>query len=55
MLFLGMCLSLRSIYKVTSNLETEHERNDIRMESLSKEHLHIIKEFKQGEKVDKLK
>ena len=55
MLFLGMCLSLQGIYKITSNIESGHGRSDIRMESLSGERPHIIIEFKQGEAVDTLK
>ena len=55
MLFLGMCISLRGIYKITSNIESGYGRSDIRMESLSKERPHIIIEFKQGEDIEALK
>ncbi len=55
MLFLGMCISLRNLYKVTSNLEAGYGRHDIRLEALKKEHTHIIIEFKQGEDLEKLK
>jgi hypothetical protein len=56
MLFLGMCITLRDIYKITSNIESGHGRSDIRMESLSPaERPHIIIEFKQGEDTDVLK
>jgi hypothetical protein len=56
MLFLGMCISLNSIYKITSNIESGHGRSDICMESLSPaERPHIIIEFKQGENLDALK
>ncbi len=55
MLFLGMCISLSKIYKISSNIESGHGRHDIRLESLSKERFHIIIEFKQGENITKLK
>lgn len=55
MLFLGMCISLNNLYRITSNIESGHGRSDIRMESLSKERPHIIIEFKQGEDIDTLK
>jgi hypothetical protein len=55
MLFLGMCLSLTGLYKVTSNLESGEGRSDIRLESLTPDRVHIIIEFKQGENVAKLK
>ena len=54
MLFLGMCISLKGLYKITSNAEAGHGRSDIRMESLSAERPHIIIEFKQGDDVDTL-
>ena len=55
MLFLGMCISLNNLYKISSNIESGHGRSDIRMESLSKERPHIVIEFKQGEDLDGLK
>jgi hypothetical protein len=55
MLFLGMCLSLSSMYKITSNLESGSGRSDIRMESRNAERDHMIIEFKQGEDVAVLK
>jgi hypothetical protein len=55
MLFLGMCLSLTGLYKVTSNLESGEGRSDIRLESLTPGRVHIVIEFKQGENVEKLK
>ena len=55
MLFLGMCISLRNIYIITSNIESGYGRHDIRMESLSKSRPHIVLEFKQGEDIDGLK
>jgi hypothetical protein len=54
MLFLGMCVSLHGLYKVTSNAEAGHGRSDIRMESLTQERPHIIIEFKQGDNVEEL-
>ena len=55
MLFLGMCISLNNLYKITSNIESGYGRSDIRMESFSKERPHIIIEFKQGEELSTLK
>jgi hypothetical protein len=55
MLFLGMCLSVHGLYRVTSNIESGHGRSDIRMESLSAERPHIVIEFKQGEDIEALK
>jgi hypothetical protein len=56
MLFLGMCLTLGEIYKITSNIESGHGRSDIRMESLSPAaRPHIVIEFKQGRNTGKLK
>ena len=55
MLFLGMCISLNNLYKITSNAESGHGRSDITMESLSSERPHIVIEFKQGEALDELK
>ena len=55
MLFLGMCLPLHGLYKITSNIESGFGRSDIRMESLTADRPHIILEFKQGEDIDILK
>ena len=55
MLFLGMCISLNNLYKITSNAEAGHGRSDVRMESKSKGRPHIVIEFKQGEAVESLK
>ena len=55
MLFLGMCITLIDLYKITSNIESGHGRSDITMESLSVDRLHIIIEFKQGEDIEGLK
>ncbi|MCL1810424.1 MAG: ATP-binding protein [Clostridiales bacterium] len=55
MLFLGMCISLSDLYKITSNMEAGLGRSDIRMESLSLKRPHIVIEFKQGEDIDGLK
>ena len=56
MLFLGMAISMSSLYEITSNLEAGHGRGDIIMKSLQPElRPHLIFEFKQGENVEKLK
>jgi len=55
MLFLGMCISLSDLYKITSNIESGHGRSDIRMESLQTGRPHMVIEFKQGEDVEALK
>ena len=56
MLFLGMCMSLNNLYKITSNLESGYVRSDIIMESLSPAaRPHIVVEFKHGEAIDELK
>lgn len=55
MLFLGMCIALRGIYKVTSNLETGYGRSDIMLESQRPGIPSIIVEFKQGEEIGRLK
>jgi hypothetical protein len=54
MLFLGMCLTLGEIYKITSNMEGGYGRSDILMESRSSDRPHIIIEFKQGEDIERL-
>lgn len=55
MLFLGMCITLRGIFKVTSNLETGHGRSDIMLESQRPGIPSVIVEFKQGKDIDGLK
>ena len=55
MLFLGMCITLRGSYKVTSNLETGYGRSDITLQSLSPKNINVIVEFKQGEDIAQLK
>lgn len=55
MLLLGMCISLRNLYLVTSNLEAGHGRHDIRLEARKKGYMHIIIEFKQGKDIENLK
>lgn len=55
MLFLGMCITLRGAYRVTSNLEAGYGRSDITLQSLSPAHSNVIVEFKQGEDIDRLK
>ena len=55
MLFLGMCISLRGLYKVTSNVEMGLGRSDIRLEALRLGLCHVLIEFKQGEDIMKLK
>lgn len=55
MLFLGMCITLRGSYKVTSNLEAGYGRSDITLEALSPKNIHVILEFKQGENTEQLK
>lgn len=55
MLFLGMCITLRGVYKVTSNLETGYGRSDISLQSMSPDYISVIVEFKQGEDIDRLK
>lgn len=55
MLFLGMCITLRGSYKVTSNLESGYGRSDITLEALAPSYSHVIIEFKQGEDLGRLK
>lgn len=55
MLFLGMCITLRGAYKVTSNLESGYGRSDIILESLNSANCHVIIEFKQGKELEQLK
>lgn len=55
MLFLGMCITLRGTYKVTSNIEAGFGRSDITLEALMPAHSHVIIEFKQGEDLERLR
>lgn len=55
MLFLGMCITLRGAYKVTSNLEAGYGRSDITLQALLPKNISVIIEFKQGENIEKLK
>lgn len=55
MLFLGMCITLRGAYKVTSNLEAGYGRSDITLQSLTPKNINVIIEFKQGENIELLK
>ena len=55
MLFLGMRMALRGLYKVTSNVEAGYGRSDIMLESLLPSHAHVVIEFKQGTDIDELK
>lgn len=54
MLMLGMCMTLRGSYEVTSNLETGLGRSDITLRALIPNKPHIIIEFKQGTGLDTL-
>lgn len=55
MLFLGMCMTLRGAYKVTSNLESGYGRSDITLQAISAKNIHVILEFKQGDNTAHLK
>lgn len=55
MLFLGMCMTLKDIYKVTSNLEAGYGRSDITLQAISSNNINVILEFKQGENIERLK
>lgn len=54
MLFLGMCITLRGKYEVTSNLEAGYGRSDITLRALIPKKPNIIVEFKQGEDIESL-
>lgn len=54
MLFLGMCISLRGLYEVTSNIESGHGRSDITLKATGSNYPHIIIEFKQGDHIETL-
>lgn len=55
MLFLGMCITLRGAYRVTSNLESGYGRSDITLQALSANDINVILEFKQGKDTKQLK
>ena len=55
MLFLGMCIGLRGLYKVTSNLESGYGRSDITLSALRSGYPNVVVEFKQGEDLEQLK
>lgn len=55
MLFLGMCMTLRGSYQVSSNLESGTGRSDITLKSLKKHLPNVIIEFKQGSDIEALK
>ena len=48
-------MHLRELYKITSNIESGHGRSDIILESRDASRSHIVIEFKQGKRVEKLK
>lgn len=55
MLFLGMCMTLRGAYQVTSNMEVGYGRSDITLKALSPQNPSVIVEFKQGKNIGQLK
>lgn len=55
MLFLGMCISLKGLYRVSSNLESGYGRSDITLEAQKAGYPHVVIEFKQGADLEKLK
>lgn len=55
MLFLGMCITLKGLYRVTSNLESGYGRSDVMLEAQKAGYPHVVIEFKQGEDLEKLK
>ena len=55
MLFLGMCITLKGLYRVTSNLESGYGRSDITLEAQKAGYPHVVIEFKQGEDLKGLK
>lgn len=54
MLMLGMCMTLRGKYEVSSNLEAGYGRSDITLKAINPRNPHIIIEFKQGDDLDGL-
>lgn len=55
MLFLGMCMTLRGSYQVSSNLETGTGRSDIILKALKTSLPNVIIEFKQGWNMEELR
>ena len=55
MLFLGMCITLKGLYRVSSNLESGYGRSDITLEAQRAGYPHVVIEFKQGENLKELK
>lgn len=55
MLFLGMCMTLRGSYQVSSNLETGTGRSDIILKALKTSLPNVIIEFKQGRNMEELR
>ena len=55
MLFLGMCISLKGLYRVSSTLESGYGRSDITLEAQKAGYPHVGIEFKQGADLEKLK
>ena len=55
MLFLGMCITLKGLYRVTSNLESGYGRSDVMLEAQKAGYPHVVIEFKQGKDLEKLK
>lgn len=54
MLFLGMCITLRGNYEVTSNLEAGYGHSDITLRAIMPKKPNVIVEFKQGPDIEKL-
>lgn len=54
MLFLGMSVYLDSYYDVYSNREDGYGRSDIVLKAKRPQDIHVVIEFKQGEKVERL-
>lgn len=54
MLMLGMCMTLRGSYEVTSNLEAGLGRSDITLKATILGKPHVVIEFKQGEDLEGL-
>lgn len=54
MLMLGMCMTLRGRYEVTSNLEAGFGRSDITLKAMVSGDPHVIMEFKQGDNLEGL-
>ena len=54
MLMLGMCMTLRGSYEVTSNMEAGLGRSDITLKAMIPGKLHVVIELKQGEDMEGL-